>query len=181
MAHVLILYGTTDGHTHKVAQAIADGLSRVSVDTSIVKVGACEPVLSDYDAVVVAGSVHGGRYQRPVAQWVKAHVREFGSRPTAFISVSLGVLQKGDAKVAADLDAIVKRFCDDTGWRPDVIKHVAGALLYTQYNVLKRWIMKRIVAKAGGDTDTSRDYEYTDWNDVRAFAEDFGRRLARAA
>jgi menaquinone-dependent protoporphyrinogen oxidase len=33
--------------------------------------------------------------------------------------------------------------------------------------------MKRIVQKAGGDTDTSRDYEYTDWNDRRAFAEQF--------
>ena len=42
------------------------------------------------------------------------------------------------------------------------VKHVAGALLYTRYNIFKRWIMKRIVAKAGGDTDVSRDYDYTD-------------------
>ena len=33
--------------------------------------------------------------------------------------------------------------------------------------------MKRIVAKAGGGTDTTRDYEYTDWNDLRAFALEF--------
>jgi menaquinone-dependent protoporphyrinogen oxidase len=37
--------------------------------------------------------------------------------------------------------------------------------------------MKRITRKAGGDTDTSRDYEYTDWSDLRTFAEDFGRRV----
>jgi menaquinone-dependent protoporphyrinogen oxidase len=36
-------------------------------------------------------------------------------------------------------------------------------------------MMRRIVAKAGGDTDTSRDYEYTDWADVRTFAEEFAR------
>jgi len=41
--------------------------------------------------------------------------------------------------------------------------------------------MKRIVAKAGGDTDTSRDYMYTDWNDLRAFADDFRRRLKAVA
>jgi menaquinone-dependent protoporphyrinogen IX oxidase len=29
--------------------------------------------------------------------------------------------------------------------------------------------MGRIVARAGGDTDTSRDYEYTDWAALRAF------------
>jgi menaquinone-dependent protoporphyrinogen oxidase len=35
--------------------------------------------------------------------------------------------------------------------------------------------MKRIVQKAGGDVDTSRDYEYTDWGDLRLFAEQFDR------
>jgi menaquinone-dependent protoporphyrinogen oxidase len=41
--------------------------------------------------------------------------------------------------------------------------------------------MKRIVSKAGGDTDTSRDYEYTDWTDVGEFAREFGRRVAAPA
>jgi menaquinone-dependent protoporphyrinogen oxidase len=41
--------------------------------------------------------------------------------------------------------------------------------------------MKRIVQKAGGDVDTSRDYEYTDWEDVRRFGTQFVRELdARA-
>ena len=44
-----------------------------------------------------------------------------------------------------------------------------------------RWIIKRIVAKAGGDTDTSRDYVYTDWDDLKAFAMAFGRRVTTAA
>ena len=56
-------------------------------------------------------------------------------------------------------------------------KTVAGALPYTKYGWLKKWIMRRIVAKAGGDTDTTRDYEYTDWNDVREFARAFAQRL----
>jgi menaquinone-dependent protoporphyrinogen oxidase len=39
--------------------------------------------------------------------------------------------------------------------------------------------MRRIVAKTGGATDTSRDYEYTDWNDVRAFGREFLRMYER--
>jgi menaquinone-dependent protoporphyrinogen oxidase len=62
-----------------------------------------------------------------------------------------------------------------------LIKHVAGALLYTRYNLFKRWLMKRIVAQQGGDTDTSKDYDYTDWADLRAFANEFRRRIAAAA
>jgi menaquinone-dependent protoporphyrinogen oxidase len=53
---------------------------------------------------------------------------------------------------------------------------IAGALKYSRYPLPLRWLMKRIAAKAGGDTDTSRDYEYTDWAQVEAYA----RRLADA-
>jgi menaquinone-dependent protoporphyrinogen oxidase len=41
--------------------------------------------------------------------------------------------------------------------------------------------MRRIAAKAGGDTDVSRDYEYTDWNDVRDFAVGFAGVVAHEA
>jgi len=42
-------------------------------------------------------------------------------------------------------------------------------------------MMKRIVASSGGATDTSKDYDYTDWADLRAFANEFRRRIAVAA
>jgi menaquinone-dependent protoporphyrinogen oxidase len=112
---------------------------------------------------------------------VKRNAADLNALPCAFVSVSLGILQKFDPAVMADLDAIVKRFATATGWNPGVIKHVAGALLYTHYNVFVRWIMKRMAAKAGGETDTSKDYVYTDWNDLRAFADEFRRRLETAA
>ena len=36
-------------------------------------------------------------------------------------------------------------------------------------------MMRMIVGFAGGDTDTSRDYEYTDWKDLGAFVDAFYR------
>ena len=181
MSRVLILYGTTDGHTRAIAQAIAEPLSTQGIDTDVIEAGTLDPSPSRYDGIIIAASLHAGRYQKAVERWVHAHQREFGTRPAAFVSVCLAVLQQSDLKVRADLDAIVKRFEAATGWHAPVVKQVAGALLYTRYNIFKRWIMKRIVAKAGGETDTSRDYDYTDWADVRAFAEEFRRRLNAAA
>jgi menaquinone-dependent protoporphyrinogen oxidase len=61
----------------------------------------------------------------------------------------------------------------------NVLKIVAGALPYTKYNVFIRWIMKRIARQEGGDIDTSRDYEYTDWKALRLFAGEFGGLVAR--
>ncbi len=69
--------------------------------------------------------------------------------------------------------AIVDKFVAETGWRPRRIELVAGALPYTQYNFLVRFVMRRISKAEGGDTDTSRDYEYTDWAAVDRFAVEF--------
>ena len=177
MSRVLVLYGTTDGHTAKVARSIGETLRNQGAFVDIVEAGRAAPRPEDYAGVVVAASVHASGYQRPVREWVHTHRQALDGRPTAFVSVCLGILQ-ADPKVQQELARIVDRFLAATEWRPTVIKPVAGALLYTHYNWIKRWVMKRIVRKAGGDTDTSRDYEYTDWNDLRMFAEQFAQRVS---
>src|SRR5262249_4218420 len=53
---------------------------------------------------------------------------------------------------------------------PKVVGMFAGALMYTRYGWIKRHIMRSIEAKEGRDVDTSRDYEYTDWDAVDEFA-----------
>jgi menaquinone-dependent protoporphyrinogen oxidase len=40
--------------------------------------------------------------------------------------------------------------------------------------------MRMIVGLAAGDTDTTRDYEYTDGDAVERFADDFAQRLKQA-
>jgi menaquinone-dependent protoporphyrinogen oxidase len=116
--------------------------------------------------------VHASGFQRAVARWVLHNAATLNRKPTAFVSVCLGVLQH-DPAVDRELQTIVDKFLRSTSWRPREIKLVAGALKYTRYNFLKRWAMKRIVLKAGGDTDTSRDYEYTDWSDLQRFVDRF--------
>lgn len=124
--------------------------------------------------------LHRGGYQRGVRRWVALHASALRERPTAFVSVCLGVLER-NPNTDREIDAIMARFFALTGWTPSVRKLVAGALPYTKYNWFKRYLMRRIVAKAGGDVDTSRDYEYTDWNDLRAFAREFLQPRERAA
>ena len=179
MARILVVYGTTEGHTAKVAGAISETLHRSGAVVDVHAADDPAPAPDDYDAVVVAASVHAGRYQRSVRRWVKAHAAVLARKPAAFVSVCLGVLQH-DPKVESDLRAILERFAAETGWRPAVSKCVAGALPYTKYGWLQRVIMRRIVEKAGGDTDTRRDFEYTDWDDLRHFAADFNSTLAAA-
>lgn len=183
MRAILIAYGTTDGHTATIAAFMGSVLRDAGARVEVIRVGVggADPDPEAYGAVVVAGSLHAGGYQRPLRGWVRRHAAALNHKPTAMISVCLGILQK-DPKVWADLDARVNLFIKHTGWQPSVVKIVAGALPYTRYGWLKRWIMRRITRKAGVETDPSRDYVYTDWDDLRLFAEGFLRRPAvRAA
>jgi menaquinone-dependent protoporphyrinogen oxidase len=69
----------------------------------------------------------------------------------------------------ADVARMIDTFIAQTGWQPARTLAVAGALAYTKYNFLLRLVMTRIARKAGSSTDTSRDWEFTDWAAVDRF------------
>jgi menaquinone-dependent protoporphyrinogen oxidase len=169
---ILVVYGSTHGHTARVASAVARTLQSEGVAVDVREAGKNAPAPDEYTAVIVAASVHGGRYQKQVQRWVRVHAPTLHQKPTAFVSVCLAILQRSP-EVRDALEDIVGRFLETTAWRPTVVKQVAGAVAYTRYNWFLRRVMKRIVAQAGGDTDTTRDHEYTDWNDLAAFARQF--------
>jgi menaquinone-dependent protoporphyrinogen oxidase len=177
MSRLLILYGTTNGYTRKIATALGATLGEEGFPCDVIDAKRIPRELDPdaYDGVVVAASIHAGGYQRAVKRWVRQHAGQLNLVPSAFVSVCLGILEPRP-EAQTEVRVIMNRFLQANGWQPTITKTVAGALLYTQYDWLTRWFMKRIVAKAGGDTDTTRDYEYTDWDDLRMFAQDFARK-----
>jgi menaquinone-dependent protoporphyrinogen oxidase len=48
---------------------------------------------------------------------------------------------------------------------------LAGRLAYTQYGILTRLLMTWIARRQGGPTDTSRDHELTNWDEVARLAD----------
>ena len=178
MSRVLVVYGTTDGHTQKVADRIAKAIQEQGSSVDLINAKEISPtrVPERYDAVIVAASVHVGGYQPAVKRWVHLHATTLNGMRSAFVSVCLGVLES-NPQAKAKLEDILQVFGTNTGWRPATTQLVAGAIPYTRYGFFKKWIMKRIARKAGGGTDTSRDYDYTDWVALERFAYDFGKNI----
>jgi menaquinone-dependent protoporphyrinogen oxidase len=174
MTKILIAYGTSEGQTAQIADHLA-GVIRgrgLAVETLDLK-HAKDVSVAGYDAVIIGGSVHMGKHQEDVVNFVRKNRVDLERLPSAFFSVSLAA--NGDLPNA---EAYVENFTQQTGWRPTTVGLFSGALLYRQYNFLKRYMMKRIVRdKPGMPTDTSRDYVYTNWDQVRRLAEDFAERL----
>lgn len=173
MIRVLIAYGTSEGHTAKIAEHIAGVIRENGHQAEPVDVGRTTPDPRAYDAVIVGGSVHRGRHQTCVGEYVRETRQHLERLPTAFFSVSL-VMASGTGKGRKEAWDCAEEFFRLTRWHPARVELFAGALLYTRYNFFVRWMMKRIARSYGSrDLDTSRDYVYTDWAAVRRFAEEF--------
>ena len=174
MSRILIAYGTTEGQTAKIADFIAEVVRRLGHSADAVNVKQSDPGIDGYDAVIVGGSIHMGKHEEYLVDFVQRNRTTLERQPSALFSVSLAA--HGDT---ANAEAYVARFEQETGWRPAQVGLFAGALLYSQYGFFKRQVMKKIVRDKPGNlsTDTSRDYVYTEWDEVRAFTERFLDRM----
>jgi len=123
--------------------------------------------------VIVGASIHMGKHERNVVHYVRRNRAALERLPSAFFSVSLAAHDKTE-QAHNEVEGYIDKFIQQTGWRPHRVGLFAGALLYTQYGFFTRWIMHKIARDKGNpDTDTSRDYVYTDWGRVERFAEEF--------
>ena len=178
-ARLLLCYGSSEGQTRTIATRMADLLESRNHDVTLVDVAARPDDLDvgAYDGVIVGASIHAGSHQPAVTAFVREHVATLNRVPSAFFSVSLTAAHE-DPEARKPARDLLEAFLEETGWDADSTLVVAGALKYSQYGRLKRALMRWIAGRASGDTDTSRDYEYTDWSEVESFALEFATRVA---
>lgn len=182
MARILMIYGTTYGQTEKVMRRMAHSWSARGHDVTVYQASALpgELTLNAYDACVMAASVRYGRHQASVRDVVRGWAPRLNAMPSAFVSVC-GAMGGGSVEGARRAVHYVEVFLRETGWCPSHVTSVAGALMYTRYGLFTRWIMRFISKRTGRPTDTRRDYEFTDWDAVEAFAQRFAAALPRPA
>ena len=179
MQRLGVFYATREGQAQKVAEHVQVALLARGLEVSIHEVKDAESVaaLARSEAVVIVGSVHLGKHEAELVEFVRAHRPALDAMPAAFLSVcgSESAVEHGatpDARAAGAEDVAnqLRTFAEATGWRPARVVPVAGALVYTHYNPLVRWVMKHISKTNALPTDTSRDYEFTDWGAIDALA-----------
>ncbi|WP_396612172.1 flavodoxin domain-containing protein [Haloferax sp. S1W] len=173
MTSILVAYGTKEGQTEKIAEYIETVLEERGHKATVLSVNdfPAETAVTDFDAVFVGSSIHMGKHVKKVSRFVKENREAIEARPNAFFQVSLSSAfpsEENDAHVAE----YIAEFVEETGWEPDRIGAFGGALRFSEYGFFTRMIMKRIARDTIGETDASQDHEYTDWDEVEAFAAD---------
>jgi len=169
---ILIVYGTTEGQTRKISQFMESVLKDGGHEVTVADASETPPSPSSYDAVIIGASIHIHKYQSAVGHYISRHLEALNKIPSAFFSVCLAVASD-IAEEHREAEKIKHDFLDHIGWKPLMTTQIAGALKYTQYGFFTRLIMKKIAKREGRTTDTSKDYEYTDWNAVREFVKEF--------
>jgi menaquinone-dependent protoporphyrinogen oxidase len=179
MTKILVAYHTSEGQTARIAERVAEVLGGDG-DTVEVADLTDAPSPSGYDGVVVGDSIHATHHSRPMTKYLKQYADELHAVPAALFQVCLASANPDDEHTAT-AQGLVHDLLKHTGFDPDIVGLFAGALVYTQYGWLTRRIMRAIVKHEGGDTDTSHDYEYTDWSAVEHFAHDVHALVASPA
>jgi menaquinone-dependent protoporphyrinogen oxidase len=177
-----IFFATREGQTRKIADRIAADLRVHDIAVDIQDVSKLRTPIDwrPYTTVCIAASVHAGHHEREILDFVRIHRHELQRLSGVFVSVSLSQAgaQDGTAsrlrreQAAADAQRMIDVFVEETGWRPTRSLPVAGALMYSRYNLFIRFVMKRIARKQGAPTDASHDYEFTDWAALDRFVAD---------
>jgi len=176
MLPILIAYGTTEGHTRKVAEFIAERL-RIrgqSVDLVDVASPAAQQVQLIHRGAIVGGSLHHFKHQAALTNFLKSNQTWLNAMPVGLFSVSLsaalpGADDQAEAKQAAD------NFAADCGLKPVTISCVAGALKYDDLDYFRRLMARQIIKKIGPGSDLHSDHEYTDWDQVEVFVDNYLR------
>jgi len=176
-ARILIVYESKNGQTMKIAKFICDRLNQKGHSVELMSMNHLLPVtLSAYDGIIVGAPIYMRSYSRRLRKWIQQHAVDLNKKNSAFFSVCMQAMDRNESS-QRDLLKLSEDFFARTGWYPKRRKVFAGAITFSHYNILIRFVMKRIAARSGKILDTHQDYEFTTWSEVERFSDEFGHSL----
>ena len=174
MSRILLVYASHFGQTATIAARLRDRLVDRGHAVDMFNIDVVPPPPDRYDAVILGSRVEVGKHAKPLLEYIRAHREGLARIPTAFFSVSMSAAGKPPA---SDPNGYLRLTFADLKWTPTVSTAFGGALQYRRYNWITRAVMKAISKRGGHPTDTSKNYFFTDFNDVIDFADRFAWHL----
>lgn len=173
MADILIAYSTTDGHTLTICTRMRQVLEREGHRVTLASLDGDSGVdLQAFDKIVIGASIRYGKHRPEVAEFIRRNGQLLDAKPNAFFSVN--VVARKPGKNSPQTNPYLKKFLKRITWRPRELAVFAGKLDYPRYGFLDRTIIRLIMLMTHGPTDPAAVIEFTDWEQVEAFARRIG-------
>ena len=103
---ILVVFQTTEGQTGKITDRIAEELRGLDCDVEVHAADSA-PSPDAYDAVVVGGSIHTGKYGAALVEFITSNVAALNAMKTALFQVSL-TSANPDERHTADAHGMVE-------------------------------------------------------------------------
>ncbi len=172
MKKALLLHSSQDGQTIKIMEAIKETLKETH-DCELQDLhNAANIAFEAYDKILIGAAVRYGHLNKKVYQFIERHKEVLKEKDNAFFCVNLTARKEG--KDTPEGSAYMKTFLKRSNWIPKQLGVFAGALRYPKYRWYDRLVIQFIMTMTGGETDPSKEVEYTDWHKVTEFAHQFG-------
>jgi len=171
---ILMLYGTTEGQTRKIVEFVAQRLTNTGHVVTVMDAMTAPAKLDprNFDAAILAASVHIGRFQPRVVEFAHRHRDALNDMNSMFLAVSLSAAGT-EPEDQQGLTECIERFKRETGWRRFHLHHVAGAFRFTQYDFFKTWAMRYIAWRKNMKTASGQNLEMTDWQALAQLIDDW--------
>lgn len=173
MERVLLLHSSREGQTIKILNYIA---TKLGSDVQCELVDLHQPLsvsFSDYDRVVIGASIRYGHLNKKLYQFITKYQTELERAKAGFFIVNLTARKEG--KDTPETSVYFKKFLLKSPWIPVLQDTFAGALFYPRYNWFDRVMIQFIMKMTGGETDPTKEVEYTNWQRVDQFVEKIKR------
>jgi len=169
MAHILIIYSTTDGHTKKICQTIQSVIEQSCHEAKLVSIDN-ESTMSPglFDKIVIGASIRYGKHNKKIYDFIGLNKAVLQNKPAAFFTVNL-VARKPD-KNQPENNPYMQKFLQKIPWQPDELAVFAGKIDYQKYHFFDRFMIRLIMYLTNGPTDPKTVADFTDWEQVENFA-----------
>ena len=170
---ILIIYSSTDGHTKKICEVIKENLidKRELHLTSIENVSGTN--VQFYDYIIIGASIRYGKHNRKVFDFIEKNLNIIEKKKNAFFSVN--VVARKNEKNTPETNPYIKKFLSKTRWKPKKLGVFAGKVDYPNYSFINKQIIRFIMFITKGPIDTSKSFEFTNWDNVKKFAQEIDK------
>lgn len=169
MANILLAYSSVYGYTWRICEFIKAELEGRGHRADVVDLAEAGRDLARYDLIVIGASIRHGKHRPAVSDFIGEHRELLSARRGGFFSVNL-VARKPD-KNTPETNPYMRKFLRRIPWQPQIVGVFAGNVDYPRYDAFDRTIIRLIMWLTNGPTDPQARIEFTDWTEVRRFAE----------
>lgn len=171
MAKILLIYSTTDGHTHNICIRLKSLIENQNNSATLLPIQQANSIdINLFDKIVLGASIRYGKHSPQVHEFIRKNAKKLEAKPNAFFSVNLVARKPG--KHQPQTNPYLKKFLKKIPWEPNQLAVFAGKIDYPKYRFWDRLMIRLIMWVTHGPTDPKSSVEFTDWNQVTKFAGD---------